>query len=177
MNKKKGTFCRLTDEERESLLKECKELGFSNLSLYIRSLILPKEKKGREHSSSISNNKGNELKKCNVQIRFTEDEYNRLKSENDVLKYSGLSAYLRFLISSKEVKINFSPTDEELSRSILENNRLLKSQIFQMSKIGTNINQVVKSINTQNIIGKKEIVYLSKRLDEIYKLLESNQKK
>ena len=174
MTKNSVIKLRLTEQEHELLLKEQIGLNFSNLSMYLRNLIFSKGTSDGVGSGDLPFN-DTEFKDRNLKIRLSNEDYCKLKGGYDKLKFSSLSAYIRFLIFSKSVNIAFSSSDEELTRATLEKNRSLKNLNFNIAKIGVNINQVVKSINSHNIITNENVIFLANKLDEINKLMKEIQ--
>ncbi len=174
MNKNSVIKLRLTEQERELLLKDQVEHNFSNLSMYLRSLILSESTSDRVGSVDLPFNDIG-FKSHNLKIRLSDEDYCKIKGGYDKLKFSSLSAYIRFLIFSKSVNIAYSSSDEELTRSTLEKNRSLKNLNFNIAKIGVNINQVVKSINSSNNITNENVIFLANKLDEINILMKEIQ--
>lgn len=109
----------------------------------------------------------------NIKVRLTAMEYERLSNDYQKLKFSSLSSYLRFLIFNKDVKIVFSPSDEEFARSMAEKNRRIGDLNNQISKIGININQIAKKINSQQYVMREDINIILKKMDEIKNMIDS----
>lgn len=109
----------------------------------------------------------------NIKVRLTTAEYARLGNEYQKLRFSSLSSYLRFLIFSKNVEITFSPSDEELARSMAEKNRRIGDLNNQISKIGININQIAKKINSQQYVMREDMDIILEKMDEIRNIINS----
>lgn len=94
-------------------------------------------------------------KEKRITIRLTEDEYEKIKRKAEKINVS-VSEYVRNFLSKKEVKIVDKTSLREL--------------IYQLQRIGVNINQMVKKVNLNHsdIELKKEI----EELEEIYKKLK-----
>lgn len=112
----------------------------------------------------------------NIKVRLTQDEHTKLQEKANKLRFSGLSAFLRYLIFSKEIKISFSPSEEELSRSLAEKNRRIGELNGQIAKIGVNINQVAKKVNSQQYVMREDMDHLLKKMKDIEEYLKQIRK-
>ncbi len=91
-----------------------------------------------------------------VTIRFTDDEYNQLKEKADELGIS-LSTYIRKKTLGNRERIS-TKCDKKL--------------LYEINRIGNNLNQIAKHCNTIGTIDKfvlKELVDIEKKLNEILK--------
>ena len=89
-----------------------------------------------------------------VTIRFTDDEYNQLKTKADELGIS-LSTYIRKKTLGNRGKIS-SKCDKEL--------------LYEINRIGNNLNQIAKHCNTTKIIDKvvlKSLAEIEKKLNDL----------
>ena len=75
------------------------------------------------------------------------------------------------------------PTKSEFIRQTLLNSKIknfdykfINLYIFQIKKIGNNINQLVKKINTYNYISKPDIDFIIKSMEEIIMKQEKLEK-
>lgn len=97
-------------------------------------------------------------------VRFTEAEMKKLKEDYEKTGFSSFSAFLRFMILSKKVDIKYSPSDDALAREVGEKNRLLGELHRQIFKVGININQIAKKINSQQYVMREDIDLLFRNL-------------
>ena len=89
-----------------------------------------------------------------VTIRFTDDEYNQLKEKADELDIS-LSTYIRKKTLGNREKIS-TKCDKEL--------------LYEINRIGNNLNQIAKYCNTTKTIDKlvlKSLVEIEKKLNDL----------
>lgn len=100
-------------------------------------------------------------------IRFTVEEVEKLKGNFKKTKFSTFSSYIRFLIFSKNVEIKFSSTEEELARQIGDRNKKIGELNRQVVRIGTNINQITKKINSQQYVMREDMNVLLEYLKTI----------
>ncbi len=92
-----------------------------------------------------------------VTIRFTQNEYNELKEKATQFDMT-LSDYIRTTLLSKREKVRPSKCDKRL--------------LYEINRIGNNLNQIAKHCNTIGTIDKfalKELVDIEKKLNEILK--------
>lgn len=75
-------------------------------------------------------------------VRFSEKEYEEIEKKRDELSLS-FSEYIRLSISEDRIKIQ-SKTDEKL--------------LYEINKIGTNINQVAKYCNSKRHIANLHVL-------------------
>lgn len=105
----------------------------------------------------------------NIKVRLTEKEYDDLNSKYLKLSFSSLSTFIRYLIFSKRVEIKYSPSDDNLALAISAQNKQLLTLNNQISKIGININQIAKKVNSQQYVMREDMHQLFQELDEIKK--------
>lgn len=105
-------------------------------------------------------------------VRFTEAEIKKLKEDYGKTNFSSFSAFLRFMILSKKVDIKYSPSDDALAREMGERNRLLGELHRQILKIGININQIAKKINSQQYVMREDIDLLFKNFSVIEDMIK-----
>jgi hypothetical protein len=104
-------------------------------------------------------------RKRNVQILFcvTQEEKNLIRRKMLLSKTRNMGAYLRKMaIDGYIVNVDTTP---------------MKQIYNEMHKIGININQIAKKVNTTGDIYYEEIEKLKARLDEIWHILRSIQLK
>ena len=101
--------------------------------------------------------KGTKMKKeKRVTIRFTEDEYKQLKAKADELDIS-LSTYIRKKALGNKERIS-SKCNKEL--------------LYEINRIGNNLNQIAKHCNINKLVDKlvlKSLVEIEKKLNEVIK--------
>ena len=94
-----------------------------------------------------------------INIRVSEEEYKLIHEKMKLLNINNMSAYARkMLIDGLIVEVNDKAFDDVAA---------------QISRIGNNINQVVRRINKDDRYDKKDGELLRKKLDEIWQLLRS----
>lgn len=96
-----------------------------------------------------------------IQMKFfvTKEEKEMIELKMKQLGTENTSAYLRKMaIDGYVIKKDYSE---------------LKDLAVQMSKIGTNINQIAHKVNATSSIYKSEITELQNRMDELWQLLKS----
>ena len=94
-----------------------------------------------------------------INIRISEEEYKLIHEKMKLLNTNNMSAYARkMLIDGLIVEVNDKAFDDVA---------------MQISRIGNNINQVVRRINKDDRYDKKDGELLRKKLDEIWQLLRS----
>lgn len=89
-----------------------------------------------------------------VTIRLTQDEYNKLNNETQKLNMS-MSELIRHKILNKKVKVK-----SKLSTQI----------VYELNRIGNNLNQIAKHCNTTKTIDKlvlQQLVDIEKELKKI----------
>ena len=96
--------------------------------------------------------------KCKlINIRVSEEEYKLIHEKMKLLNTNNMSAYARkMLIDGLIVEVNDKAFDDVA---------------MQLSRIGNNINQVVRRINKDDRYDKKDGELLRKKLEEIWQLL------
>ena len=94
-----------------------------------------------------------------INIRVSEKEYKLIHEKMKLLNTNNMSAYARkMLIDGLIVEVNDKAFDDVA---------------IQLSRIGNNINQVVRRINKDDRYDKNDGELLRKKLDEIWQLLRS----
>ena len=94
-----------------------------------------------------------------INIRVSEEEYKLIHEKMKLLNTNNMSAYARkMLIDGLIIEVNDKTFDDVA---------------MQLSRIGNNINQVVRRINKDNRYDKKDGEILRKKLDEVCQLLRS----
>ena len=89
-----------------------------------------------------------------ITIRFTDDEYNELKAKADELDIP-LSTYIRKKVLGNREKI-LTKCNKEL--------------LYEINRIGNNLNQIAKHCNTTKTIDKlvlQSLVEIEKKLNEL----------
>ena len=98
------------------------------------------------------------LKDKKVTIRFTGDEYNKLNKNASDLGLT-LSAYIRHKVLGNRERITTKCTKELL---------------YEINRIGNNLNQIAKHCNIKKSVDKlvlKELVDIEKKLNELMEQL------
>ena len=97
--------------------------------------------------------------KRQIQLKFrvTEAERDLIYEKMSLLNTNNLAAYLR-KISIDGYIINTDTTD-------------LKAVAAEMQKIGVNINQIARRVNTTNRIYEQDFIEIQGKVDEIWRLL------
>ncbi|MBR8712298.1 plasmid mobilization relaxosome protein MobC [Porphyromonas levii] len=85
--------------------------------------------------------KSNGLNDKVVSFRLKGSELNELDKKKDELQLKTISDYVRFLVRNEEVKIKQVYVEDP------EKIELLRELIFQIRKIGVNINQIAYGVN------------------------------
>ena len=94
-----------------------------------------------------------------VALRITEEEYEMIRKKMQLAGINTFSVYARkMLIDGLIVEVNDKAFD---------------NVAMQISRIGNNINQVVRRINKDDLYDKKDGEVLRKKLDEVCQLLRS----
>ncbi|MFC5410711.1 plasmid mobilization relaxosome protein MobC [Larkinella bovis] len=111
-----------------------------------------------------------EKRTMNVRIRFTEDEYQRLKTRMATTNAPDFSTFVRAICLEKPLQLAV-PTSSQDDQML----DLIREIRVDITKIGSNINQSVKRINSttdyQNL--QKETQEMSSRMQEIEVRLRS----
>jgi len=90
-----------------------------------------------------------------VTVRFTDDEYNRLKEKATQFDMT-LSDFIRTKLLTKREKVRPSKCD--------------KSLLYEINRIGNNLNQIAKHCNITKSIDKlvlQSLVEIEKKLNEL----------
>ena len=98
-----------------------------------------------------------------IEIKVTDEEYEFIQEKMLAIGSTNLSAYARkMLIDGYVLKTDFS---------------FLKDFIFEIGKIGTNINQIAYRANAFNNIDKTDIEEIKQGQKEIRKILNRDLRK
>jgi alkyl hydroperoxide reductase subunit AhpC len=100
-------------------------------------------------------------RKRTIPIHFdvTEDERNMIVEKMNQFGTENMGAYLRKMaIDGYVIKKDYTE---------------LKDIIYEINKIGVNINQIAKKVNEHSSIYKGDVAYLQKRMDDLWQLLNS----
>lgn len=118
--------------------------------------------------------KNEETKRADfLKIRLTESEKKKLKILYDKTPYPSLSAFVRAKIFDSRFFSFYKPeSPQKLSVLKLQNNRLEELR-KEIAKIGNNINQIAKQVNSQKFAYKQQIEVVQKELQKIYSLLST----
>lgn len=105
-----------------------------------------------------------------VVVRFTPQEYTKLKVKYEQTRYSSLSTFLRTIIMGAKIIACHNPNDIIVEKIERQNARLhdIKNQILH---IGNNINQITKQVNSQKFANKEELTSIISELDKIYQIV------
>lgn len=116
--------------------------------------------------------KNEETKRANfLKIRLTESEREKLKILYDKTLYPSLSAFVWAKIFDSRFFSFYKPESlQKLSVLKLQNERLENIR-KEMAKIGNNINQIAKQVNSQKIAYRQQIYLIEKELQKIHSLL------
>ena len=94
-----------------------------------------------------------------VFLRLSDDEYRILKSKVEGSKHSNISDFLRqFIVEGIVYYVDYE---------------YLREYDYQLSKIGTNINQIAHRINETRSIYQSDIDELRKEFEEVCRLQKS----
>lgn len=108
-----------------------------------------------------------------MKIRLIECEREKLKILYDKIPYPSLSAFVRAKIFDSRFFSFYKPeSPQKLSVLKLQNERLENIR-KEMAKIGNNINQTVKQVNSQKIAYRQQIDLVEKELQKIHFLLST----
>jgi hypothetical protein len=101
-------------------------------------------------------------RKRNVQmiLRLTPDEKDFIMCKMKAVGYSNFSSFVRTILIRGEVKNVDLTHYRELAKEI--------------SRIGVNINQIVRFANANGNLYPQEIAELQQRMEDIWRLLKSN---
>jgi len=98
-----------------------------------------------------------------LRFRVTEEEQALIHAKMQKLKTNNLAAYMRKMaIDGYIVEVDYSD---------------LKAVCYEMQKIGTNINQIAKRVNSTSRIYDQEFTALKKGMEKIWRLLKSSLSK
>ena len=94
-----------------------------------------------------------------LKLWVTEDEKNLIEEKMKILGTRNFGAYARkMLIDGYIIKVDYSEQ------------RKLAAEV---NKIGVNINQICKRINSIDRVYSEDVAELRKRMDEVWKLLKA----
>lgn len=99
-----------------------------------------------------------EEKTRRLEFRLTENDYQIIEKNYQKSIYPTKSEFMRkTLLNSKINNFNY---------------KFINLYVFQIKKIGNNINQLVKKLNTYNYINKDEVNFIINSMEEIKKKQE-----
>lgn len=101
-------------------------------------------------------------RKRNVQIKFrvTEEERDLIEKKMKTVPADNMSAYLRKIaIDGYIIQIDYSE---------------IKAMTAQIQKIGVNINQIARRVNTTGTVYKRDMLEIKDALDKIWQLQRSS---
>jgi len=99
----------------------------------------------------------NRKRPVQIIFRVTEKERDLIYKKMQQFKTDNLAAYMRKIsIDGYVIHVDYSD---------------LKAVCAEMQKIGTNINQIAKRVNTTNLIYKSDMAIIETRVKEIWDLL------
>lgn len=112
----------------------------------------------------------NSIRNRFVVVRFTPQEYTKLKVKYEQTRYASLSTFLRTIIMGAKIITCHNPNDIIVEKIEQQNTRLrdIKNQILH---IGNNINQITKQVNSQKFANKEELTSIISELDKIYQIV------
>lgn len=96
-----------------------------------------------------------------VSFRLSEREYNEIERKKEMLKMNTLSEYIRAIVNEKEVKI------KSVYKEDPQKIELIKELIYQIRKLGININQIAFGVNIGQEVPKDFYNDTTKMLQEI----------
>lgn len=99
------------------------------------------------------------VREVQINFRCSEAERQAIEERFQISGEKDFSVFLRKMIMNGYI-INVDYKD-------------LKGLIFEINKIGTNINQIAHHVNSEHIIFQKDIAHIQKDLDMIWQLLRS----
>ena len=103
----------------------------------------------------MANRKRNILKK----VFYSENEIEVINKKMNQIGTNNFSAFCRKMtIDGYVIKQDFSD---------------IKQLVYEFNKIGTNINQIAKNVNENDIASKEQIEEVNKKVDEIWHILKS----
>ena len=100
----------------------------------------------------------NRLRKNRIVIRVTDDELRIINKKAEASRLNRTKYIIETLINGYV---------------IVQDLESLRNLTNEINKIGVNINQIAKHINTTNNIYKSDIEELKEKIEEIYKIVES----
>jgi len=113
--------------------------------------------KGAENMSTQHQNTDGLKRPIQIKFRVTEAERDFIYEKMQVLGTNNLAAYMRKIAIDGYI-INTDYSD-------------LKTVIAEMQKIGVNINQIAKRINSTSRIYEQDFIEIQGKVDEIWRLL------
>lgn len=100
----------------------------------------------------------NRLRKNRIVIRVTDDELRIINKKAEASKLNRTKYIIETLINGYV---------------IVQDLESLRNLTNEINKIGVNINQIAKHINTTNNIYKSDMEEIKEKVEEIYKIVES----
>jgi len=100
----------------------------------------------------------NRLRKNRIVIRVTDDELRIINKKAEASRLNRTKYIIETLINGYV---------------IVQDLESLRNLTNEINKIGVNINQIAKHINTTNNIYKSDMEEIKEKVEEIYKIVES----
>lgn len=101
----------------------------------------------------------NRTRKEQILIFVTEEEKEMIKEKMEQYGTDNMSGYIRKMaIDGYVIKKDYSE---------------LKDLIYEIGKIGTNINQIAKRVNTTSSIYEVDVNDIKRKMDKLWQLLQS----
>ena len=92
-------------------------------------------------------------------VFFSQEELDIIDKKMEVLGTDNFSAYCRkMLIDGYVIKKDYTS---------------IKDLIYEINKIGNNINQIAKSVNINNNVSKEQLEDINNKVEEIWHILKS----
>ena len=107
---------------------------------------------------------------CFVRVRFSPKEYARLKVKYEQTRYASLSAFLRLIIMGAKIVSCNNPNDIIVEK-IEQQKKMMNEIKNQILRIGNNINQIAKQVNSQKFARQEELVAIKAEMNKIYQIV------
>ena len=92
-------------------------------------------------------------------VFFNKEELELIDKKMKILEIDNFSAYCRkMLIDGYVIKKDYAS---------------LKELIYEINKIGNNINQIAKNVNVDNTVSNEQLKDINNKVDEIWHILKS----
>ncbi|MCQ2977533.1 MAG: MobC family plasmid mobilization relaxosome protein [archaeon] len=95
-----------------------------------------------------------------INLRLSELEMKIIEENMKATGYKNLSSYARKMMMDGKVEVTASKVDDKL--------------IYEVNKIGNNINQIAKQINETKKCRAEETIFLKQQMKDLWKLLSKN---